>query len=355
MAGKKNDNPLLEAQREKAGPKTYEKYSYQYHWALFRVLIDHDNVKEFAVFVELHEDVVVSNSLDSTKARFEFNQIKTTAKPFSTADLIRQKNKSSVIGKLASNKNGKSYSDKIDTLNLVSTSGYSLKLKNPNLELKILSLDDIEKTEYDKIKKCLKAEIGIDDIPKEIRFVKSDLTVSQFQKVLIGEISALISRLYPDSKTNATTIYQLLIDELNIKGQNTTDYTEWQDLIDKKALTSITIQKIFEDFTTTKSEVVVNSEFMQITQELTLSAMATITFRQEFERYRVNKVKNKSANRTDTSSVIKDLIATHKDNCSGQIGTLLTLVKNDLPNKNKNQFLTDTQMEAAIICEYLIK
>lgn len=355
MPGKKNDNPLLETQREKAGAKTFEKYSYQYHWALYRVLLEHDNVKEYAVFVELHEDVVLSSSLDSSTARFEFNQVKTNAQAFTSANLTKLKNKSSVIGKLAANKVGKKYSDKIDKLNLVSTSGYSLKLKDPKLELKILSLTDIDQTEYDTIKKCLKAELGIDDIPKEIHFVKSDLTVNQFQKVLIGEISVLISRLYPDSKFNPNTIYQLLIDELNVKGQNTTDYTEWQDLIEKKSLTSATIQQVFENFTTTKSEVVINSEFTAIAQELSLSAMAVVSFRQEFDRYRANKLKNKNASQIDTSTKIKDLITKYKNSCGNQIATLITMVKADLPDKNKKQFLNDGQLDAAIVCEFLIK
>jgi len=355
MTGKKNDNPLLETQREKAGAKTFEKYSYQYHWALYRVLLEHDNVKEYAVFVELHEDVVLSNSLDSTIARFEFNQVKTTAQPFTSASLTKPKNNSSVIGKLASNKVGKKYSDKIDKLNLVSTSGYSLKLKDPKLELKILSLNDIDQTEYDVIKNCLKSEIGVDDIPKEIHFVKSDLTVNQFQKVLIGEISILISRLYPDAKFNPNTIYQLLIDELNVKGQNTTDYTEWKDLLEKKSLTSITIQQVFENFTMTKSEVVINTELTLIAQELSLSAMSTISFRQEFDRYRTNKLKNKSATQIDTSTKIKDLITKHKDNCGNQIANMISLVKTDLPAKNKKQFLNEGRLDAAIVCEFLIK
>lgn len=299
--------------------------------------------------------MVLANSLDSSKARFEFNQVKTNAKPFTSKELIKQKNNSSVIGKLASNKVGKKYSDKIDKLNLVSTSGYSLKLRDPKLELKILSLSDIDQTEYDTIKKCLKAELGVDDIPKEIHFVKSDLTVNQFQKVLIGEISVLISRLYPDSKFNPNTIYQLLMDELNVKGQNTADYSEWNDLIEKKSLTSATIQQVFENFTTTKSEVVINTEFTAITQELSLSAMSAISFRQEFDRYRTNKLKNKNATQIDTLTKIKDLITKHKDSCGNQIVTLLTLVKTDLPDKNKKQFLNDGQLDAAIVCEFLIK
>ena len=66
-------NPLAAAQRETAGAQTFEKYEYQYHWALCRILGAHENYNDYAVFIELHEDVVLATSTDESVARFEFN------------------------------------------------------------------------------------------------------------------------------------------------------------------------------------------------------------------------------------------------------------------------------------------
>lgn len=71
-----DSNPLLAAQRETSGASTFEKYDYQYHWALFRALDEYSKGHEFVIFLELHEDVVVSSSLNSERAMFEFNQVK---------------------------------------------------------------------------------------------------------------------------------------------------------------------------------------------------------------------------------------------------------------------------------------
>jgi hypothetical protein len=71
-----DSNPLLAAQRETSGASTFEKYDYQYHWALFRALDEYSKDREFVVFVELHEDVVIGSSLSSEHAMFEFNQVK---------------------------------------------------------------------------------------------------------------------------------------------------------------------------------------------------------------------------------------------------------------------------------------
>jgi len=106
-------NPLLSPQREKAGSDTKAKYAYQYHWALYRAIQEHRKANEYAVFVELHEDVVLCDSLDASKAKFEFNQVKTNSAKFTKTALIRPKNGSSPLGKLISSVSNKAYADKI--------------------------------------------------------------------------------------------------------------------------------------------------------------------------------------------------------------------------------------------------
>ena len=46
----KNKNPLFAPQKDKAGGWTFDKYDYQYHWALYEVLSRHKERKEYAVF-----------------------------------------------------------------------------------------------------------------------------------------------------------------------------------------------------------------------------------------------------------------------------------------------------------------
>ena len=113
------NNLLFEPQREKAGSQTFSKYSYQYHWALCRILKEHNGEKEYAVFVELHEDVVLSNSLSVNDAQFEFSQIKTNQTKFTKNNIIKLKNGSSVLGKLIDSTLNKKYTERIIDINLV--------------------------------------------------------------------------------------------------------------------------------------------------------------------------------------------------------------------------------------------
>lgn len=124
-------NPLDAPQREKAGATTFAKYLYQYHWALCRILDAHKNFNDYVVFVELHEDVIFSDSMDEANANFEFNQIKNIqSSPLKHKLLIKttKKNKNSILGKMLLSTVGKPFFDKINQYQLVASSGFDLPL-----------------------------------------------------------------------------------------------------------------------------------------------------------------------------------------------------------------------------------
>ncbi|BBI60512.1 hypothetical protein HSBAA_18180 [Vreelandella sulfidaeris] len=78
---------------KKAGSDTYRKYNYQYHWAFCRMLDEHSEGNEYAIFVEEHEDVTLANSLNGASALFEFNQIKEIASKSTITSLTKDKEK----------------------------------------------------------------------------------------------------------------------------------------------------------------------------------------------------------------------------------------------------------------------
>jgi hypothetical protein len=85
--------PLPQHSAKRQVRTTFEKYEYQYHWALCRILGAHENSDDYVVFIELHEDVVFATSTDQSVARFRiqsgqkcqhgapWNQRKLTAGP----------------------------------------------------------------------------------------------------------------------------------------------------------------------------------------------------------------------------------------------------------------------------------
>lgn len=348
------DNPLFTPQREKAGSETFEKYSYQYHWALYRVLTEHEEMKEYAVFVELHEDVVVSDSLKSEDAKFEFNQIKTIKQTFTSDRLLKPKNGKSVLGKLIANGNNSTFNSRITNLNLVSLNNFSLELKVAGSRLNKIVFDDLSDNQIKLFEDAMEIEIGKRDVPKNLQFIVPDLSEKNFQNDIIASIARLIIKLFPSSFCNPVEIYRLLIDELNRKGIITTEYTKWDDVLNKKALTSTTVSNVIEQFTIIKDEYQIEAGFNRICDELRLKIIQSKKLKRSFNRYRSLRISNKSTVQIDTTKSIVQLINKNLSEGVEDIEILITNVCSSIPAKIKAQFPAEDDLKSAVICEYII-
>ncbi|ADY29548.1 DUF4297 domain-containing protein [Cellulophaga lytica] len=355
MSDKTNQNPLLAVQREKAGSETFEKYSYQYHWALYRVLNDHIKANEYAVFVELHEDVVVSDSLDASKAKFEFNQVKTTKGRFTANKLVHQKkNKKCVLGKLISSGFEKPFKDRITELNLVALNDFSLTLKEEGLSLNKITLNDLSDAQFKELEDEIRKEMGISSLPSNIQFIVPELSEKNFQNDVIASIAKLVSNLFPNSHCSPVEIYRLLIDEINRKGKVTYDFTKWNDLLINKALTSITVTEVINSFTSIKDEAKIEVEFHTICSEIGLNSINSKLLKRPFDRYRAKRISNSSTLQLDTTNFFANEIQLNLDKGIDDLGKLIDNVKKQIPKKIEKQFNNELEIKSAIICEYIL-
>lgn len=351
----KKKNPLFKSQNEKAGSQTFQKYSYQYHWALYRVLEEHENMQEYAVFVELHEDVVISDSLNSESANFEFNQVKTNQEKFNTYQLVKKKkNGKCVLGKLISSGLEKPFSDQISNLNLVSLNDFKLELNEENVKLEKIRLEDLSVNQLGELESEIKKELDIDSLPVNIQFIVPSLSKNNFQNDVIAAIVRLINNLFPNSHHNALEIYRLLIDEIQRKGQVTYDFKKWDELLSKKALTSITVSKVINQFTSLKDEAKVSSEFIDICNELNLNSIEKRLLKRPFDRYRAQKNGNNSLAQLDLTRFFKKEIQDNIDSGVISISTLIGNILEVIPKKIKRQFHSDNEIRSAIICEFIL-
>jgi hypothetical protein len=355
MSKKTDTNPLFEGQREKSGSVTFDKYSFQYHWALYRVISNHSDQQEYAVIIELHEDVVVSNSLDVDTAKFEFNQVKTNKSTFNTHQLVViKKGGNSVLGKLIKGVSSKPYATKIETLNLVISNKFSLELAKENVELKIIRKDDLSSKQISELESELKKEIGISVLPANLRFIISDIPDSDYQTILIGTIAKLINSLFPGSYTNAESIYTLLIDELYRKGKVTYDFAKWDELLKNKALTSIQVSKVINEFTNIKDEAKIEIEFNSICSEMGLKSLQAKRLRRSFDRYKRQRISNTSTIQKDTTEFFTTNIEKAINEGVNEMTVLVEKIFNSAPNKIKKQFPTMDDFSTALICEYIM-
>lgn len=306
----KSPNPLAVAQRETAGASTYGKYEYQYHWALGRVLDEHSSSTDYVVFVELHEDVVYCTSIDESKAQFEFNQVKNkSTSNYTNKSLTKctKKDPNSVLGKMLLGIKDKPYLNKLINLNLVATCGFSLQLNGEPLNLEVIKVGDLHEECIKDIQDAIETEIGDKKLPDTLSFITPTLPAKGFQQYTIGQISSLVNKIKYGANHNAETIYRLLMDELRIKGAVTYDYKLWDDLIQKKGLTGITIENTISQFTQSNDLQVRENELIEILNELNFKHHEKAKIKKEFHRYHTSCLQRNLALLQD-HEIIKNIV-----------------------------------------------
>lgn len=352
-----NSNPLYTPQREKAGAQTFGKYMYQYHWALYRIFKEHESEKEYAVFIELHEDVVLADSLEVAQVKFEFNQVKTTTGKYTDKKLIKQdpKTKSSTLGKLISSGTNPAYFDKVDSINLVASNGFNIPLKTKGTDLQDISINDISDNCLKSMSDAITKELSSDSFPINLHFIVPDLPEKSFEQTIIGHITEVILKLYPGATINAQNIYRALIDELTRKGRLTFDFTNWDKFIKEKALTSLTVTQVINEHTNRKQDIKVYEELDSFMNDLGLKSLEKRNWKKSFERYYLQRVGNKATNQFDISSDIKTTISKYLPNSNDDITLLLSQAIDSLSEKTKKKFDNDMDIKCAILCELILE
>ena len=344
-------NPLADVQREKKGAETFGKYEYQYHWALLRLLDEHTQENEYAIFVECHEDVVISNSLNGGSAEFEFNQIKEkSGSPYTVNSLVKINSgeKNSVLGKLINSYQGKTFKELISTVNLVSTSGFNKGMVKDGLDLEIITVEDLSLKSLAKFKKSIFEELNLEECPTNIRFILPKLPAGGKKQHIIGCLSLLITSLYPHSQCDAAMIYRLLIDELHAKGEVKHDYIEWDEFLKNKALTSRTVQKTIEAHTSIKGLEEFKMDVAEFLSEISETYLHRKSLKKAIEDYYFRKLSNRTSFNVKFEAAVVEL-------CSGlkhlDVNDLLENIEQQLDDELKKQLQNSFDLKAAIISE----
>ena len=359
-----NSNPLLAVQRETSGARTFEKYDYQYHWALFRALDEYSKDNQFVIFIEFHEDVVVGSSLDSEAAVFEFNQIKNVSGAAYTAKKITYRSKgaegskkNSIIGKMLAGVEGKSFKDKIHQLNLVATCGFSLKLKQEGLNLSLLKVGDLHESCVDEIQAALTEELGLrTTLPTSLGFVKPELSADGFTHHVISKIADVVDRKYSGALCSPKTIYRVLMDDLRRKGVVVYDFSEWDSLIRCKGLTSLDVDKVAKANLQKGMPDVFEQVFSDICLDIGTHAGQKSALRRAIGAYDSNKKFQK----TTVQIAIADCLETLAQECidvfderggKEAVESIESMISDDM----KRCFINPVELRGAVIYELILR
>ena len=323
------DNVLAEPQRDNAGASTFGKYTFQYHWALCKIIEKHSNKQEYALLVEYHEDVVISDSLDPKHAKFDFYQVKNQQKVFTAASLTKrvkskpdQPAKNSVLGKLLSSCSNKQYEDRVSTIGLVSSNGFSLPTTN-NLNLDIIKTGDLKEDTVAELTASIKAELGIQVLPEHLQFIIPEIQLQNQENFILGEFAKLIDTLLPGAQTNVVSIYRAIADDMGRKIRLEFDYNDWERLIEKKSLTSEEVSQTITIHTSHPSVNQIKEDFNEVSKvfslrhrqirnlrdKLSLLALKRVGFISSLDNHLLNQFKRSGAKVDETKyESDKDLI-----------------------------------------------
>lgn len=343
-------NPLGEPQREIKGAETFSKYEYQYHWALARLLDEHKTSADYAIFVEYHEDVVVSNSLNKDVAEFDFTQIKANdSSAYSIANIIyAAEGSSSILEKLLTSATTRSFKDKIVKINLVASHGFKPELQAEGISLEVITKADLSETASEKFTEHVKTKLGMAELPTTLSFVIPKFQSKGCQEYVIGRIAELLASLYPHSHCDAPAIYRLLIDELHRKGGVTFDYLDWDAAIAHKSVTYASVHSAIAKHSTIKGLDAALAAFEGFANDMGIQAVDRQELRGFFKRHYYEKISLTNTLNVKFSSEVHNL----RKSVPG-LGTSQTIqaIVDGLPPVLIEGFNSETDLMAAVICE----
>ncbi|WP_224963856.1 dsDNA nuclease domain-containing protein [Acinetobacter guillouiae] len=244
-----NKNSLDVEQRETIGIDTQLRFNYQTDWAIVYLLEKVINNEEFVIFMEYHEDVICSNSIHLHKnIEFEFYQLKTTQSNFTLANICKYEldsNSNSVLGKMILSIENKIFKKNVKKLCLLSTSDINFSKKIKNLgDYKYLK--DLNNNEINEIFNLLALEIDEIDLGYKdiICFQKANLPFQNSESTAKGKISEFIDKKYGTIKSNISSIYRALWDDLRIKHDYLLPFEKWDECVEKRGLKSEEVASI---------------------------------------------------------------------------------------------------------------
>lgn len=345
------DNPLADTQQNTKGAETFGKYEYQYHWALIKLLEEHTCGNEYAIFVEFHEDVILSDSLTKENAKFEFYQVKensgSSQHTLSSLTKIPSGKNHSILGTLIKSFQGKHFKDRITSSSLVATSGFTPAIVKNNLNLSEINLADLKVTQLAKFKKSILSQLDLNTCPTNIKFIRPSLIPKSERASAIAGIAELIYAQKANSQCDAVSIYRILIDELHRKGQIQIDYSKWDSLIREKSVTSETVTDLLETHSSIKGLEELEDAAKDLISDLNLNYLSRVDLTKKTKNYYLRFLSESSAYNNNLKG---NILKIYQQNKHFDTKSLIEIIMEELPKKLSKTFPTPRDLMAAIIC-----
>ncbi len=251
------DDLLNIPQRENAGSLVPNRYQYQYHWSLIKMLDLYDTQEDFAMFFEFGDDILIIDSVINPSS-LNFYQIKTKKqkntfywKLSDLTDTGTKKNpKISYLSKLIDNYARYKY-DNVKSIKFVSNLPFKFS-KQDVLTEQECTLGELTEQEFDKVKTnicniCQKSNCQ-SDCKNIIYFSCTGIPIEHFREMCVGRLNSFLNKKFPNSKISPNALYEVLLKDIEIKSMNKRDYKTKEELIQSKCISKEQINKQLQEF-----------------------------------------------------------------------------------------------------------
>ena len=269
--------------REKAGETGYERYDYQASWGLALIFEGHNDLDDYAIAFEFHDDIVRLNSSSApTKARFY--QVKTKVKGHWTlTDLSarkKSKDKTSLLPSYIGFDNYELFPDHTDRLSFVS----NLPCEFMDAAGTVCCFADCEAKAFAKFLAKLKSErpSATEDTAKLMHFVRADLSLHDASAHLKGLMQDFVTSQLGTVSYSPDTLYKAIIEDCRTKSKYTGSINTFEDLIKHKAITKSQVNGWLSQITISHSV----PNWSDFANDLTYSAMEKAGIAKEWRIYR---------------------------------------------------------------------
>ena len=234
------DKLVQTPRREKSGETSYERYDYQASWGLALIFESHDQLDDYAIAFEFHDDVVRLNS-SSAPTQARFYQVKTRLSGYWTLTDLSKRKKSkdgtsllpSFIGKMYDNY--ELFPDETERMSFVS----NLPCKFVATATTVCCFADCSTEDFAKFLVKLKSErpSANETTAKLMHFVRADLSLHDTSAHLKGIMQEFVTRQVGTVSYSPDTLYRTIIEECRTKSKYTGSINSFVDLIKHKAVT----------------------------------------------------------------------------------------------------------------------
>ena len=249
--------------REESGSVSSDRFQYQRHWALLKLLNYHLQEPDYVFIFDYHDDVLILDS-DENPTKIKFYQIKTKGRNnWTLAALTKQEEGESskegesrklpsILGKMYLNK--VNFKDQVESLNFVSNARFNLKLddatEKDTKDRVYICASEISAEEVSKVKNALKEELKVepDTVSESIIFFEvSDLPLQNHETQVKGALVDFLQKLFPQRKFSIVPIYQSIIGEITRRNNHKLQQYTIEELTTKKCLSKKDFEKFIID------------------------------------------------------------------------------------------------------------